>query len=209
MYQKASILVIVLVSAVVFPSIVSAATISTDAVALPGFHSSTTFTAGLGLSGSLDYAVYGPGTYDGSLTFPADKYVYCYQLFDSLGSTVNIDYFSVGLYPGVTVGNLEYDAADTHAVAGGINPFTEFPLSQTVLCLFSASPITPNSHSSVLLFTSDKAPTMASGVASGGYTGGAVISLPTPIPEPATMLLFTLAAPAIVNKVRRMNHKPV
>ena len=208
MYQKASILVIVLVSAVVFPSIVSAA-ISADPGALPGFHNHITFTAGSALSGSLDYAVYGPGSYDGSLSFPADKYVYCYQVFDSPGSTVNIDYFSVGLYPGITVGSLTYDAAHPFAVSGGINPFTEFPLSQTVLYMFAISPITPNSHSSVLLFTSDKAPMMGSGVVSGGYTGGAVISLPTPIPEPATLLFFTLAAPVIVNKWRRMNHKPV
>lgn len=207
MYQKASILVIVLVSAVVFPSIVSAA-ISADPGALPGFHNHITFTAGSALSGSLDYAVYGPGSYDGSLSFPADKYVYCYQVFDSPGSTVNIDYFSVGLYPGITVGNLTYDAAHPFAVSGGINPSFEF-LSQTAFYFFSISPspITPNSHSSVLLFTSDKAPMMGSGVVSGGYTGGAVISLPTPIPEPATLLLFTLAAPAIVNKVRRI--KPV
>ncbi|MGB7582187.1 MAG: hypothetical protein WBL85_07050 [Sedimentisphaerales bacterium] len=102
MYQKASILVITLVSAVVFPSIVSAA-ISTDPSALPAFRNHITFTAGSALSGSLDYAVYAPGSYDGSLAFPSNEYVYCYQIFDGPSSTVNIDYFSVGLYPGVTM----------------------------------------------------------------------------------------------------------
>jgi hypothetical protein len=208
MYRKASILVISLVSAVVSPSIGSAA-ISTDPNALFAFRDHITFTAGAGsaLSGSLDYAVYAPNHYSGSLSLPSDEYVYCYQVFDSPSSTVNIDYFSVGLYPGVTVGNLAYDPAHPVAVSGGKNPLAEFLLSQTVLYLFPVSPITPNSHSSVLLFTSEEAPTMAFGVVSGGYTGGAVVSLPTPIPEPATLLLFMLATPALVNKGRRIIHR--
>jgi hypothetical protein len=208
-YRKAtSILVITLVLAVVSPSIVFA-TISTDPCALPAFRNHITFTAGSALSGSLDYAVYAPGFYDGSLSLPPDEYVYCYQVFDSPGSTVNIDYFSVGLYPGITVGNLTYDPAHPVAVPGGTNPSFEFPLSQTVLYLFSVSPITPNSHSSVLLFTSEDAPTMAFGAVSGGYTGGAVVSLPTPdpIPEPASLLLLMLATPALVNKGRRIIHR--
>ena len=182
---------------VAIPSIASA-TLSTDSHAIHDFNGQSTFS-GPALVGHIDYAVYAPGHYTGSLTLPSDKYVYCYQLFDDPGSTVNIDSFYVGLYPSMssTIGNVGFDSADPYAVLGGTNPFAQYILSQSVLYLFAATPISTGQHSTVLLFTSDAAPIMGSGVVSSGFAGGTVVSIPTVIPEPATLLILTLGVPAI------------
>jgi hypothetical protein len=183
---------------------VAAAAIAGDSNAV--LHNNITFANGV-FSGHVDYAVYAPGFYDGSLSLPADKYVYCYQLFEDTSSSVNIDSFSVGLYPGITVGNMTYDPAHPVAAPGGTNPSAEIALSQTALYIFfSSNPIMPGNNSSVLLFTSDTAPAFGSGLVSGGISGGTIplnLPTPTPNPEPASLFLFSLGIPALVRFRRR------
>jgi hypothetical protein len=120
----------------------------------------------------------------------AQVYRYNYEI---TGSTININWFSVGLldYLGLT------GTKGTLATTGGLNPiiwdFMDTPPS-SVAALFQPQ-ITPNTVSYVLYFDSYKAPTVASAMVSG-ITSNQYYSLTgnvfTPIPEPATLALLAL-----------------
>lgn len=141
------------------------------------------------LIGSVDYAVYGPGQYSGTTIFPSMDYVYAYRVSDAAASKVSIDFFSVGLEANAIVGNLTYEA-----VAGDVIPGYQSILSESVLNLFfgSAGPITKGKHSAILLYSSPMQPMQGFGTVSGGFTGGEIVSLAAPIPEPATLTLLAL-----------------
>lgn len=141
------------------------------------------------LIGSIDYAVFAPGQYSGTTVFPSSDYVYAYRVWNDAMSNVSIDFFSVGLEANAIVGNLTYEA-----VAGDIIPGYQAILSETVLNLFfgSAGPITSGKHSAILLFSSPMRPIQGFGTVSGGFTGGEIVSLAAPIPEPATLTLLAL-----------------
>jgi len=138
--------------------------------------------------GFVDYAVYQPGDYSGSVSFD-DQYVYAYQVFNH-GSEVAVDFFSVGLLKDVSVSNAVFDTYAEYGEPGGAEPSDQFILSESVLYLFQSQPINNGEHSTVLLFGSESEPTMGAGLVSGGITGGVAVSLPTPVPEPATVFLL-------------------
>lgn len=147
----------------------------------------TSFNNG-NLIGKVDYAVYAPGQYSGTSAFPSAEYVYAYRIFNDAASKVAIDFFSVGLVANAIVGNLAYEAA-----AGDVAPGYQSILSESVLNLFfgSAGPITKGKNSAILLYSSPFGPTQGFGAVSGGFTGGMIVDLAAPIPEPATLALLT------------------
>jgi len=140
------------------------------------------------------------------MLFP-NLYVYAYQVFNQ-SSTVSIDYFSVGLAPDVSVSNVLCDQAAGHAEPGGSVPNPWFKLPQSVIYLFPYDNIGQGEHSLTLLFTSNSDTGMANGAVSGGFTGGAIMALPSPssvwiTPEPATFgLLIGGAFMAIRRKTK-------
>lgn len=142
---------------------------------------SVSFSSGL-MNGHVDYAVYAPGQYDGSISFK-NLYVYAYQVFNESPS-VGIDYFSVVRCPSVLVPNALYDPDMEQAAAGGSIPTLSLVLQESVLFVFQFDNISPNEHSCTLLFASDSGPSMGTGLL-GGSPG--IVSIPTPIPEPATI----------------------
>ena len=142
--------------------------------------------------GFVDYAVYAPGDYSGSITFSDDLFVYAYQVTNTPGSTVGIDYFSVGLLPAVQVPNVAYDPAMSYAIPGGSNPTMHFKLPESVIYLYLTDNIGEGERSMTLLFTSNYGPQMeAYGYVAGGSAGGAIVELPSPVPEPATISLIS------------------
>ena len=87
------------------------------------------------LAGFVDYAVYAPGDYSGSMSFP-DQYVYAYQVFNNDTSEAGIDFFSVGILADITVFNVLDDPLFAYGVPGGIRPSAQFALTESVLYLF-------------------------------------------------------------------------
>jgi hypothetical protein len=160
-----------------------------DPNAMDDWSHSVGFGPGGALNGHIDYAVYEPGKYDGSI----DHYVYAYQVFND--STVAINYFSVGLSPDVEVLDAWCDPAMNWAKSGGSIPGMSLPLSESVLYVFQAGNIKAGKWSATLLFTSDCSPEMGIGVVPGGVAGGVNVEVPSPIPsspipEPATFGLL-------------------
>jgi hypothetical protein len=154
----------------------------------------------------IDYAVYSPGEYPGSLTFPADKYVYCYQLFNVSTSTSNIMSLDINIDPDASVDSTNYDTASLSGIAGGINPAVYiYSRDQVQYGFTSRNLVTVNQHSSVLIFTSAFAPDSIMGTGFLGTTtaGNFTIQLPVPTPEPASLLLLALASPVLLNARRR------
>lgn len=154
------------------------------------------------LNGFVDYAVYAPGEYK-NISFDDDLYVYAYQVSSDSDSTVGIDYFSVGLPPDVPVPDVTFDPSMGYAIPGGINPALNYKLPESVLYLYSADNIGAGEWSTTLLFTSVDGPEMAYGVVSGGITGGVVVELPAPVPEPATISLITAGALMALRRRRK------
>jgi hypothetical protein len=155
--------------------------------------------------GHIDYAVYAPGNYSGSYSFP-DKYIYCYQLFNDPTSTSNIMSLDININPDASVDSTNFDTASLSGVAGGINPvFYAFSRGQVQYVFSSHNPISVDQHSSVLIFTSDFAPDsiMGTGFLGTATAGNFSVQLPVPTPEPASLLLLALATPFLLKTRRR------
>ena len=152
----------------------------------------------------IDYAVYAPGYYTGSYSFP-DEYVYCYQLFNDSTSTSNINALTINIAPDAIVDIANYDTASFSGAAGGINPvFYAYSRDQVQYLFSSRNTIAVNQYSSVLIFTSDFAPdsTMGTGYLGTTTAGSFSVQIPVPTPEPASLLFLTLASPFLL-KTRR------
>ena len=157
------------------------------------------------LFGYVDYAVYAPGDYSGSLSFPADQYVYCYQIFVSSTSGA-IGFFTVNLDSDATAYSQASDTVSASGVLGGSVPTSSSISVQNGIVTYNfvrTDAITANNHSAVLLFTSDFAPQLGEGIISGAFPGSVYIELSTPTPEPASLLLLALATPFLLKTRRR------
>jgi len=165
-------------------------------IGIPAYSGTTAFNLSNGtsvLNVSVEYAVFAPGQYAGSDISGGSDYIYAYQIFSDSASNVAVDFFSVD----VSAGSINAVGADTtYGVLGGVNPLAfNFPQSAGYMFIYSA--LQPGQHSSVMLFSSDYAPTMGFGTVSGGGLSG-MGALPTIlIPEPATMALLIPAIMAL------------
>ena len=163
------------------------AKISDDPAAIPAFRGQANIDFGFDdvNDGHIDYAVYEPKKYDSFINL----YIYAYQVFNDSAS-VGIDYFSVGFSPDTPAIQALYDLSRSTAEPGGSIPDTSSVLMQSVIHIFQRDCIDSGEHSRTLLFTSNYGPQMGWGIVSGGVTGGAIVHVPTPVPEPATLGLF-------------------
>jgi hypothetical protein len=179
------------------------ASLNLDPAAIHAYQGSSPFSAGGVLNGYVDYAVFAPGQYDGTVSFN-NLYVYAYQVFSNPSSMVSIDYFSVGLKSGISVPTVMYDSAADYAVPGGNIPTLSLLMPQQVLYLFQSDSISATEYSRTLLFTSNIGPGMAEGVVSAGFAGGAIMALPSPVPEPATLGLLIGGALMAIRRKRKV-----
>jgi hypothetical protein len=204
MNTKYSILLLAVFLFIAVTAPVAYSALNNDPAAL--IADSVTFDASSGPTfyGYVDYAVYAPGDYTGSLSFP-DKFVYCYQIFN-LPTSAAVSIFSVDLISGAAVAGAFTDSASAAGVSGGLIPV---PLASAsmVSYFFGRNTVLANQHSTVLLFASDMAPILGTGTITNSQSVGVDIQLPAPVPEPATLLLFAIVAPLLIKTRRKQRAK--
>ena len=168
------------------------------------------------LIADVDYAVYAPGDFGTSavLGLPAGddpsggiEWVYAYQIDNDVGGEKGVLALSIDLPPGV-ITNIFTNVSHTSTTpAGGLDPnaFEFIPIAvdppTNVKWSFTVvgNLLNLGLQSDILLFTSPFGPTfrnaaMAGTTASGAPLAGDENLLPSPIPEPSTLVLLALAA---------------
>ena len=181
-----------------------------DPSALPGFTGTTTFNNGVGLSGTVDYAVYTYAAFQaewGGLGYaptPGED-VYTYQVFTN-PTSVDVSHLSVKIVnPADNIGNFALgggQAPSTASLGLGGPPIADY---------FFATPVPTGGSSSGLAFSSPFAPILLFGSVVDHGTSAFVIPLPSPgtvpIPEPSTVVLVIAGAlfglPAAIRRYRR------
>ena len=148
------------------------------------------------LYGYVDYAVYSPGYFPWSDSFP-DQFFYCYQIFNAAESS-NIARFIVSPDSGVTAYSPDYflfSADDIEPIYAGIQ-------QNDVFYIFD-SRIPANQNSSVLFFAADSGSITNSVIIAGTMTGSISFQIPATAPEPASVLFMSLAVPFLLKLRRR------
>jgi hypothetical protein len=190
--------------------------------AIPGWSGTSTVSSGLitgkSLDASLDWAVFAPGQFNAYFGAGADpsngtQYVYAYEVTNT-GATLNVSQkingFTVGLLPGASAANIEYlpiangnyGVLPTGSSFGGTSSARWNFVSPT-LALVGGSNV-----SQVVLFTSPHGPTKVSASILGGGLNGTTTQpnyVPTPIPEPSTIALMTIAGALLLGFRRKFS----
>jgi hypothetical protein len=175
-----------------------------DTTSISGFHGTTPYQGHFnnnslsGLFGTVDYAVWAPGTFPGAFSgFSANDYVYTYQLNVDPRATAPLSSFAVVLTGPTDVlnigdftGNNGFGLVAGHAPLGGAN-------SPFIIDLDSANwafaGVAPGSSSDGLAYSSPNGPVWSTGTAidDGSVANFYPIpsSQPVNVPEPGTVSL--------------------
>lgn len=174
------------------------ASLATDTSAL--VKGSVAFTGQPKWSGYVDYAVYAPGVYSGNHVDKSTNYIYAYQVFNNAASTAALSSFTVGLLENAGAANPTYDAST--GISGGKASLASSLIGTPPASVFwMLDSVAASEYSTVLLFSSPYSYTFDSAtVADGGQ--GVTQSLPTPVPEPATLALIAMGGLAVMHRRR-------
>jgi hypothetical protein len=221
--RDAAILMIGLALSLIAAAETRAGLLPSDGYALSGFHSSTTTLTRTGSGGKvfnfhIEYAVYekdqfaasmlnNPNLVAGQIPSDGNQYVYAYEVFNEESSNCVATQLSVGL-----------DSYTQSASIGIVGDGGEAPSGTTILnnsavwyfAAASNAVISPNNHSEILIFTSPFGPKWRN--ATIGNSAGAPLTtpssnyVPSPVPEPATLLLLAITGAVFLTArvVRRM-----
>ena len=215
--------------------------LATDPNAIPGVQGSSAFfgtnvSITHWVRADVEYAVYAPGMFGTSaaLGFPGavdpsggTDYVYAYEIFnqpvvpptpnpDMLGGELAGDEplggagFSAIPAGSTRVGNYSFNPE--FGVIPGLSRFVPLGDPKTQAnWVFGNPTLGPGLHSDILFFTSPYAPRYITSSIIGGNATSASATLPTPIPEPATLSLALLGLLGLLLRaaMRRAQSGPV
>ncbi len=152
-----------------------------------------------GWTADVDYAVYAPGEYQGTHVNKDTNYIYAYQIFNDPG-TMTLSHLSIGLEENAGAASPGYDS--TYGVSGGVVPVLSWLVGTPPTSVQWVDGVAPSAHSTVLLFSSPYTYTFEPATLANGGEGDTQ-SMPTPIPEPATMCLLVLGGIGVLIRRRR------
>ena len=160
----------------------------------------------------VDYAVYEPGKYPGDHCDKDTSYIYAYQIFNDSTSNATLSHFSVGLGEDSGAANprceLNIGDGNEYGEPGGAMPILSQlvgdPPTSVQWIGSGSAPLAwaPGVHSTVLLFSSPYTYTFDSATLSNGGQGDTQ-SMPSPVPEPAVLILLVGGAVPVLLKRRR------
>ncbi len=157
------------------------------AAAFGGVTGAVPFNNGLGLSGTIDYAVFDAASFNANFAglgyVPGDALVYTYQVFVTGNLGVSAEIIGVS-NPANTIGS--FDIGDVSPLSASFTPDARW--------LFS--PEIPTGMSTWgLAFSSPNLPIVGAALTIDGGTQALVAGVPTPgpIPEPASLLTVASA----------------
>lgn len=181
-------------------SVSQAGILNGHGAAFGGVTGSVPFNNGVGLSGTIDYAVFSAGAFNANFAglgyVPGDALVYTYQVNVTGNLGVSAEIVGVG-NPANTIGT--FDIGDQNASSASFTPNARW--------LF-APEIPTGMTSWGLAFSSPKLPIVGASLTIDGGTQALVAGVPTPgpitVPEPATLALCVggLGAMLLSKRVR-------
>ncbi|HEY4760392.1 MAG TPA: PEP-CTERM sorting domain-containing protein [Thermoguttaceae bacterium] len=199
-----------LISVLILPASARGELIASDSNAMPGWHSTLQTSGSTQVSPykylyvDIDYAVYDKGQFN--LSFPGKdpsggtQYVYAYQLFNKPNppsTDLGINIFTVGLDGNESPANImEIDNPNPPTGKTSSPAFVGTPPTSAKWSYSPANKVSPSARSKILLFTSKFGPEWDFANLtgwSGSTTPLNTYYLPSPVPEPGTLLGLTIA----------------
>jgi hypothetical protein len=173
---------------VVFASRSDAGLLNGHGAAFGGVTGTQPFNNGVGLSGTIDYAVFTAGDFNANFAglgyVPGDALVYTYQVEVTGSLGVSVELVGIG-NPANTIGT--FNIGDQNASSASFNPNARW---------FFSPEIPTGMSSWGLAFSSPQLPIVGAALTIDGGTQALVAGVPTPgpimVPEPATMIVLVL-----------------
>jgi hypothetical protein len=161
------------------------------------------------ISANVDFSVYAPGHFN--LSYPGQdpsggtQFVYAYEVFNTgtMPATASpISIFTEGLLPNSAAANIE-----ALPLVAGQQPdnssFTGLPPT-SARWDYTVHNLGLGANSWILLYTSPHGPTFQPGSVQGGGLSNTQ-NLPSPVPEPSTLILLAIGGSALLMFRRRMS----
>lgn len=168
--------------------------LAADTNALPGWHGSSSFDDGNELVGSVEFAVYAPGSWPasfdfGSFSLDTSQVLYAYQVFSDGNDPVTLDFTPIA-GPGQDIGWFTGTGVSS-SVDGEIPTLYQVASFSYVFWTFAG--LTTGETSKGLMFTSPNAPVQTSATMQDGGQTAIAFNVPGPgdqlIPEPGSLTL--------------------
>ena len=158
---------------------------------------------------SADYSILGNTATISSdvYSYSSGEYVYAYQITNT--SSVPLSFFSVAIYPGADVFGVDYDSSGLVVAPAGWWAAISGTQVDSVNAIFADTLENDGISSAILWFKSNYGPASGNAALIGASTIHYYASVPdsgqvlVPIPEPATIVLFSLAGFIGVKRNRR------
>jgi hypothetical protein len=195
---------LVLVLSVLIPAIAQAELVDYFGQAMPAFRGTLPLSGSSLPTVSVEYAVYEPGHFNaafgGGDPSNGNDYVYAYQLINAPASPKDITKFTVGLDAaaspsGITEMN---DPNPPAGVATSSAPAFAPTTSPYTSAAWTFNTIGIGAKSDILLFTSRYSPEWLTGTVKGTSAMGETGNVPSPLPEPSTLVGVAIAGLLVV-----------